>query len=47
MQLIKARQHLVVGHDLVIKGNHVAFAYLDGDIILLPELAEALSQPAN
>ena len=36
MQLIEARQHLVVGHDLVVKSNDVAFAYLDGDIILWP-----------
>jgi len=36
MQLIETRQYLVIGHDLVVKGNHIAFADLDGDIILWP-----------
>ena len=36
MQLIETGQYLVVGYDLVIKGNHITFAYLDGDIILWP-----------
>src|SRR5947199_211942 len=34
VQLIQARQHLIICHNLVVKGNHVAFTHLDGNIIL-------------